>query len=199
MKEGFVKMKKMLGLAAAAALSCNATAQMRDGFVYYGAALQGHAYEDLLLKNRLSAQGRNLGYRLFTGYQFNRWVGVEIGAQQLGDADFLLKNATNTNVLAQTDFKTKALDAKLVLSYSFADDWFVRAQTGVLAWRNSRTDISLSPLTSNKLKTSGEDTLYGAGIGYSISQDYAMTLELEKSKVAGQAVTGISLNLMTKF
>ncbi len=40
--------------------------------------------------------------------------GLEIGAQQLGDADFLLKNATNTNVLAQTDFKTKALDAKLV-------------------------------------------------------------------------------------
>ncbi len=192
-------MKRMLGLAAAAALSCNATAQLLDGFVYYGAALQTHVYDDLLLKNRLEAEGKNVGYRLFTGYQFNRWIGVEIGAQQLADGDFVLKNNANNALLAQSDFQTKALDAKLVLSYSFADDWFIRAQTGLLAWDNKRTDSSITPLSSNQLKSSGEDALYGAGLGYSISQDYALTLEVEKSKVAGLEFVGFSLNLMTKF
>lgn len=192
-------MKRMLGLLTATALSCNATAQLLDGFVYYGAAVQTQSYDDLWSTNRLEAEGQNLGYRLFSGYQFNRWIGLEIGAQQLADGDFVLKNSTTNAVMAQSMFQTKALDAKLVLSYSFADDWFVRAQTGVLAWDNKRTDSIISPQSRIKVKSNGEDALYGAGLGYSISQDYALTLEVEKSKVAGQKVTGISLNLMTKF
>lgn len=181
-------------------LSCSVDAQLLDGFVYYGAAVQSQQYDDLQLNNRLTAEGRNLGYRLFSGYQFNRWIGLELGAQQLADGDFVLKQNTDQSVIATSQLSAKAFDAKLILSYSFADDWFVRAQTGLMSWRQQRTDAKLVQPTSHvRSKANGEDALFGAGLGYSISQDYALTFEVEKSEVAGQRVVGFSLNLMTKF
>jgi hypothetical protein len=190
-------MKKIMTFAAIALLSNHAQAELSGDFLYYGAALQLQSFADLPAPDHTAASSTGLGYRVFAGYQLNSWLGVELGGQKLANAEYRPVNPINSGRVVEST--GLALDTKLIASYSLNEQWFARAQAGVLLWRNEKTDRTVTPSSTVTVKDSGNSLVYGVGLGYSFDRELAVSLDVEKSAVAEQDYRALRLSMMWKF
>lgn len=157
--------KALLALGiAAAAVSAPAMAQMSS--VYIGGSV-GQSKYNIDCTSPLSCDDKDTAFRLFGGYQFNRFVAAEIGYADMGKAK--LTGPGGTDEMAATAF-----DLSAVLSYPFASSGFnVFGRLGLYAGK-----IELSgPDHGSKNST---NVTFGVGAGYDFSKNLGVRGEWQR-------------------
>ena len=188
-------------------------------FSYFGVALQKNSFDDIQFqptpqitfdeswKYKESTSG--MGARIFTGFNFNEYIALEAGLSQLAKPDFAVtEKITNADKTTKKtthhkgDFRTLALDMRMIGSYSLTHDIFIRAQIGAVGWDNKYASLSQAEddvVSVIEQKDRGVSMLTGIGFGYGISKTMAMTLDFETTEVADISVKTISLGFSFKL
>ncbi len=197
-----MSMKEITLLALAAAVPVSAIADIR---FYAGAGVGGTRVEEdlnITLQAEGSSEppatlnkfeGTDVGFRLFGGVRFWRFLGVEIGYVDLGKPDSSLElqipvedgvTAVETDVALRLTDEIDGLEAYAVAAFPFTEKWEAFAKIGVIDWdstitiRNAFADV-YTPVPgqipvvnppSSVTDTDGTDLAGGLGVNYKASE-----------------------------
>jgi OOP family OmpA-OmpF porin len=205
----------LLSLAALGALHTS-TALAQDASYYYGglAAGQSHAkvHEDritnsvvpsLLIAN-ISHDKSDTAYKVYGGYQFNRYFAVEAGYFNLGAFSF----SSTTVPTGQLDgrIKVQGVNIDLVGTLPVTDVFSVMARIGAHNSKTSDTFSGSGAAIVLEPNPSKRQTNYKAGLGlqYEINPSFLIRAEIERYR-ANDALShhvdidAVSLNLVFPF
>jgi hypothetical protein len=179
---------------------------------------KNHSYSDLnfapivskesLGQLKLKESKKAIGARLLSGYQFNRYLAVELGITNFGEGDFKLIEQTTssdgkkkTNTLHKGEFKTIGADISLVATYPFTDSIFVKVLVGLQGWDNQFEMLQKNNDSFNVASKDdrGASLLTGVGIGYGVSKSMAFTLDFEQTEIAQFKTNSVSINWLFRF
>ena len=196
-------------------LSSNATARNLDQFDYFGLSIQNNNYDNidffpkvntselspLLYKSSSSA----IGYRVFIGHQFNRYIGVESGISSLGKGEFSVTQqeensdgVTERTTVYNGKFKTLTGDIRIIGTFPLSKSVFIKAHAGALLWDNDFTFLS-GEINNLELKQQNDtdiSLLTGIGIACSLNNNIAFSLDLENIKIANITTHNLNLSLL---
>ncbi len=119
------------------------------------------------------------GYKINLAYRLSTHFSLEAGYYDLGDIRFNSSTVNNVPVSLQHENSGVALS---LLADKHYGEWFVQGKLGVL---NSETDSRVNGLPGLSLDTSSTDLLLGLGVGYDLSDHFALKLEYERANGLG--------------
>jgi len=172
-------MKRIQGISAAAALSaalCAAQAAAQEPGFYIGASVGNSKASESCkdLPPGLSCDDKTTTWKLFGGYQFNRYIAAE-----LGYSDRLAKASASGLGLTE-DVKVSAWELVAIPSYPIGD-FSLFGKLGIYAARTEDT----TNFAGNE-SVSNSDVTFGAGVGYRIHRNFSARAEWQRySKVGG--------------
>lgn len=186
----------LLALAALGAL-CAAPAYAQDDSYYYGGIGVGQArarIDDKRIAETLGGSGltttaiahdeRHSAYKVFGGYQFNRYVGVELGYFHLGSFGF---HATTTPAgTLDGDFRVQGANLGLVGTMPFTENFSGLARIGV-QYARTRANISSTGavVVANPRPSDREaNAKIGLGLQYAFSPGFMVRGEVERFRVS---------------
>jgi OOP family OmpA-OmpF porin len=189
-----LRLLTLLGLSPL--LAASAMAQYNDSYYYWGfGAGRAHAKlnepgiaTDLLGasagSNIISRDDRDTSYKIFGGYQFDRYLGVELGYFKLGTFSFT--TATNASSTLTGVLRTEGANADLVGTFPISDSWALLGRAGVQFARTRGDFSSTGNLVVTNTSPSERNTSYKAGLGlqYQISPGVLLRGEAERYRVA---------------
>lgn len=166
---------------ASAMFSLPAAAQLNMSSVYVGGSLGRSNFK--------TPSETDTAWRLFGGYQLNRYFAAEVGYHDLGEVNFV-----------QGDRNAKAWELVGVGMYPVANALSVYGKLGGY-WAKSELHSSVVP--------SGDDTntglTYGVGAQYDMMQNAAVRVEWQRYDNVGGDTTGktdvdvLNVGLLWKF
>ncbi len=126
---------------------------------------------------------RDRAYKVFGGYQFNRYIGVEGGYFNLGRAGF-----TATTVPAGSlsgDIRVQGLNLDLVGTLPITDRFHVLGRVGANYAEASDTFTGTGLVHVGNPNPSKRDTNYkvGLGLGYALTPALTLRAELERYRI----------------
>ena len=184
-----------LGLAlATAGLAAPALAQ--DSYTYFGLGVgQARAHIDdtrigeALLGRGLSTAGvahdeRHTAYKVFGGYQFNRYVGMELGFFHLGSFDFKAQAIPAGTLSGQ--FRVQGANLDLVGTLPFTENFSGLARVGA---QYARTRAAVagtgSVIVANPQPSDREvNPKVGLGLQYAFGRSVMVRGEVERYQVS---------------
>ncbi len=124
----------------------------------------------------------DLGYKLFGGYQFNKYFALEGGYFNLGKFDYALSTATGT---AEGNIKIMGanLDAVAILPVTEKFSVFGRAGANYAHAKDSFSTTGSISITDTNPKKSDLNYKFGAGIQYAITDAVGIRLEAERYRI----------------
>jgi OmpA-OmpF porin, OOP family len=183
-------------LAVLAAL-CAAPAQAQDDRYFYLGAGVGQArarIDDQRITETLGGSGlrtatidhdeRHSAYKAFGGYQFNRFVGLELGYFHLGRFSFKA-NTTPTGVL-NGEFRFQGANLGVVGTMPFTENFSGQARIGV-QYARTRTDFSGTGavVVTNSAPADREANVkIGLGLQYAFSPAFMLRAEVERFRLS---------------
>lgn len=142
------------------------------------------------------------GYKLFGGYQFNRYLALEGGYFDLGEASFTANLGPTGNALpgtfgGTTEVKGYFLD--LVGSVHFNDKLSAFARVGANHARPEERFIGTGsiPLTSYSSSEWDTNVKYGVGLQYAFTPAWALRLEGERYRVQDGVANRDDINFIS--
>jgi OmpA-OmpF porin, OOP family len=186
----------LAGIAVLAALAAPAAMAQATGWYAGGSVGASRAtIDDERIRGGLAGQGlatssiddreRDTAFKLFGGYQFNRYFGVEGGYFDLGKFGYTA-HTTPAGSLAG-DISVKGLNLDLVGSYPITDRFSVLGRVGVTS---ARTEGAFSASGAARVPYAGTHTSerftnakWGAGVAYAFSETLSMRLEAERYRI----------------
>jgi len=169
---------------AIAALSTGAIAQQPTSTGFYGGLGLGESRADL----ETGAIGgltdeKDTAWKLFGGYQFNRYIAVEAGYADIGKFSV-------AGPAGSASFDTKLLQVSAVGSLPLTTQW---ALTGKLGLARTDTDIT-GGVGGAPVSQSDRDTnpTYGIGARYDFSRTFGLRGEWERFQTGGGSIAGKS-------
>lgn len=205
-------MARVLGFCLFGMLAWPALSPAAQPGWYFGAAFGGSKFDmddkarqidaDLLLTSGVTASttvrdDADSGIKGYAGYNFSRFLGIEIGYVNLGEAT--LQTATTAPDLfigpAEVHGWYTGLVANIPLAFGFA----VHAKGGPFAWKEEVLLPSVSTTNAVAGKFDGFDWTAGAGISYEVVKGVAIRVEFERFKVDDDEVDFISSGLLFSF
>jgi len=200
------------------AISFNVLAGDINKFDYFGIGLANSSYDELVFSPQIDTaeltplvyddKSSAMGYRMFAGHQFNRYVAVEVGLASFGQVGFTVKELTTgtddkvtKTTIEQGKFKTLSGDVRVVGTYSLSDSLFLKAHVGVIAWSNKFTFLTgkAGALTSEELSDKGVSLTTGVGVGYGFSKRIAMSFDAERTEIADIATQNLGVSFFVRF
>jgi long-chain fatty acid transport protein len=155
---------------------------------YAGLGFGQSNYRDI---DATSANTRTEGWKVYAGYQLNKYLGVEGGYANLNDM-----TATTGNVITEVDSDAWTLAG--VVSYPLTDKFSVMGKVGgayILA--DFRTKVGAAPAV-----TTGDDSFvpnYGAGVSYALLDNLNLRAEWERFDRDGMDIDLMTAGLAMKF
>lgn len=156
----------------------------------------------------LGDDNKSEGWKVFAGYNFNRYFALEGGFVDLGDARARYRVAAVAapvapavqssytgilNTTIENDAWVLAAKASLPLTDSIA----VFAKLGAANWssnlRTGRVTNNVKPLLTGEQGSDGVDAFYGVGVSYALFENLEFRAEWERFNNVG----GYDLDLMT--
>jgi OOP family OmpA-OmpF porin len=138
------------------------------------------------------------GWRVFAGYQFNPYLGFEIGY-----ADFGKLTKQSIPGVAAATFEGQAIDTVLLITMPLSQQFSIFGKWGIFNWELDRT---ITGVGAGKTSVDGNDTTWGLGAKYNLSSNVALRLEWQRYYDVGDAaITGKSdievwsLGIVLKF
>lgn len=169
----------------------------QDGGYYYGGLSVGQSLIELdqqRIANSLIGTGlsvtsiekneRDTGYKLFGGYQFNRYVGAEAGYFNLGHVGFTAH--TSPTGTLDGSFRVQGLNLDLVGTVPFSDSFSGLVRIGAQYARTGATfNSSGAVLLSNTNPTEKQwNPKYGVGLQYAVNRDFQVRAEVERYRIS---------------
>lgn len=189
-----LKLRKVTGLLLLAmAISPFA---MADDFGWYVGAGAGQSVSDLddekmansalntgFSTNAFSSDERDMGYKLFSGYQFNRYLAVEGGYFNLGKFDFH-SNTLPAGTL-RGDLELQGLNLDVVGMLPFTTKLSAFGRVGVTRVEANDSFLATAPATVTSSSNTHRENSYkfGAGLQYALSDSVAVRAEAERYRI----------------
>lgn len=158
-----------------------------DGW-YAGLGVGQSKYNDI---DQTSANTRTEGWKVYAGYQFNKYLGVEGGYVNLNDM-------TGTKGAVRTNIDTDAWALSAVLSYPVTDKISVMGKAGVaymLADVHTKNGAAVTVTTGDD---SYEPT-YGVGVKYAVFDNLDLRAEWDRYDRNDMNIDLISAGMAVKF
>ncbi len=148
-----------------------------------------------------SVDDTDTAWKIFAGYQYNRYLGVEVGYVDLGEIDVDAITTAPTAATIKADVETQGVALSVVGSYPINDKFSVFGRVGAFYWD---TEASAAAVVSGAVAKASEDDdgidlLFGAGAEYGFTRNIGVRLEWERYDVDGDDVDMISGNLLYRF
>lgn len=207
-----------LFVVALVVISTNAAASVANQFDYLGISFQKNNYDSVPFSPNINTANisplnyneslSGVGFRVFVGHQFNKYLALEAGISSFGKADFSVKEPiveTDVNTKDKTihkgSFKTLAGDLRIVGTYPLSKKTFLKVNVGAVAWDNDMTVLTQKDGDFATIKNSdtGVSLLTGLGIGYGFNRSIAMSLDFEKTEISDVKNKNLSLSFMVRF
>lgn len=124
----------------------------------------------------------HLGYKLFGGYQFNKYFALEGGYFNLGKFDYALSTGTGT---AEGNIKIMGvnLDAVAILPITEKFSVFGRAGANYAQVKDSFSTTGSISITNTDPKKSDLNYKFGAGLQYALTDAVGIRLEAERYRI----------------
>ena len=179
---------------SAAGLATPALAQ--DSYTYFGLGVgQARAHIDDtriaekllgsgLITNAVGHDERHTAYKVFGGYQFNRWVGMELGYFHLGKFDFKADTTPPGSLSGQ--FRVQGANLDVVGTLPFTENLSGLARVGA-QYARTRTAISGTGAVNvaNPQPSDREvNAKVGLGLQYAFNRHLMMRGEVERYQVS---------------
>jgi OOP family OmpA-OmpF porin len=168
--------------AAMLAISAPAVAQSDAGWYLGGAYGMTSLNLDTSSLPGVNVDDSNTGFKIFGGFQFNKYLGAEVGYVDFGK--FAVTSSTGD--LSATAY-TLAGVGTLPLNESFA----LFGKVGMWSWKSKSSAPNIEG-------DSGSDVFYGAGARYNLNKNWGLTLEVEQYD-SNDSVMFTSLGVRYKF
>lgn len=169
-------------VAATAGISSPAFAQ--DSGWYLGASAGASKVKDFcpdLIPVGTSCDETSAAYGVFGGYQFNRFLGAELGYTDLGEAETSAAGITET-------LKVKGFEALGVGTIPIHPRFEVYGKVGVFLWDLKDKCEGIS-CTFSSLSETGSDLTYGLGVKFNFSKNAGMRVQYQRYKDVGKEST----------
>jgi opacity protein-like surface antigen len=192
-------MKPAFLLAAAIALAPAASGAADNGF-YLGAGIgDANTEVDDVFDSGFSFDESNFGFKLFAGYKFLPWLGVEGIYLDGGNPE--LSVSDEAGVRETLSVKVQSLIGTAVLAWPVTQSFEVFLKPGVVYW-NSSTDYRITAGDQSggfDDDDSGAGLFLGAGVGYTVGRA-GLRLEYEWFDVEPEFGSGLGeLDASTTF
>lgn len=191
-------MNKKLGMAVLGAVFfLPFTAQAEGAYVGFNA---GRANQKITFYDDGSYKDSATGYKLYGGYEFNQYFGVEGGYANMGKAKFPFVSDTGTGV---SDVKTNAFYVAATGTIPINEQFSVFGKLGFS--RNSTKIRDVETVVKYEYKQTRTTPLIGIGATYKFSNMLAAVVEYEDygkvvKDVGGSMKTNLfSVGLRYKF
>jgi OOP family OmpA-OmpF porin len=127
---------------------------------------------------------RDTGYKLFGGYQFNRYVGAEAGYFNLGHVGFTAN--TNPAGALHGSFRIQGLNLDLVGTLPFTESLSGLVRVGAQYARTRDSfDGSGAVVVGNPNPGDKQwNAKYGVGLQFAVNRDFQMRAEVERYRVS---------------
>jgi OmpA-OmpF porin, OOP family len=128
-----------------------------------------------------TADGKNTGYKIFGGYEFNRYFGVEVSLVDLGK----LKYSGSYLGVPVTGGKVEVvgLNGSAVGIVPVSESFSLFGKLGIFAWDASWSDVTGGVPT--KAQDNGANLSIGAGFAFNFTKNFSARLEWERFKAGG--------------
>ncbi|MFC0179279.1 porin OmpA [Thorsellia kenyensis] len=174
-----MKLTKISAAILLAGLTTTVIAAPDPNTPYIGAKAGWSHYFDLDFtdagENNFSRN--HLGAGAFGGYQFTPNIGVEVGYDWLGRANYSLKDEYTGKYTGQGLYATGKF------SYEVVHDFDVYTRLGVYGWRSSNrvTDVAQGrdPKLVGRYNSTGVSPVFAAGVEYALSPSVATRLDYQ--------------------
>src|SRR3954468_143142 len=186
-----------LGFLAATALAGPALAQAQESGAYAGLSIGQSKAKDAcegVPGSGISCDDTDTAWKVFGGYQFNRYVAGEAAYTDFGKA-----KASGFGVSAE--IKSNAWEAVAVGAYPIGTSGFAPyAKLGVY-----RGEVKLSSNVGVSAKETTTDLTYGIGVRYDFMRNFAVRAEWQRYNDVGGGDVGksdidvISIGALYKF
>jgi OOP family OmpA-OmpF porin len=129
---------------------------------------------------RLSKHDDDIGFKVFGGYQFNSFIGVEGGYFDLGKLGY--KTFMNPASIFTSDTTLRGLNVDLVGALPINDKFSVFTRVGVTRYESKDSYRGYGAVNLMSFSDSDRDTSYkyGVGLQYDFNSNLAMRLEAER-------------------
>lgn len=198
---------RLLAIASASLLVTGSALAQADSYSYFGLSagqsrsnMNTQTTVDQLLgagvSTGLKSNLRDTGYKVFGGYQFNPYFGMELGYFDLGHIGF---DATTASGTLGGRYKMKGVDFDLVGSLPLSERWAASARIGV---QDAQTNANFTPTGSvalTDLNRSQRDVnvKFGVGLQYAFSRSFILRTELERFRVNDAVGNHAGVNLVS--
>jgi len=140
------------------------------------------------LTSSTSANTRTEGWKVYTGYQFNPYLGVEGGYANLNDMTAV---STTSAGSVRTELVSDAWMLAAVGSYPLTKDFSVMAKLGA-AYVLQTADVKVGTALTQRSGDDGYQPLYGLGVSYALLDNVNLRAEWERFDL-----DDINIDLMT--
>ena len=207
----------LLAIAVLAALATPAARAQSNGW-YAGGSVgrAGATIDDERIRGGLAGQGlvttgiddreHDTGYKLFGGYQFNRYFGVEGGYFDLGRFGYTAHTTPAGSLTG--DIRVNGLNLDLVGTLPLGERLSLLGRVGVIA---ARTEGSFSaggaarvPYSSASTSERFTEAKWGVGVAYAFTDALSVRLEGERYRIKDSVgnrgdVDMVSVGLVYRF
>ncbi len=132
-----------------------------------------------------SANTNTEGWKVYTGYQFNKYLGVEGGYSNLNDM-------TATNGTTRTEIESEAWSLAAVGSYPLTDKLSVTGKLGA-AYVLTNTDTKVGAAVATRSGEDGYQPNYGVGVSYALLDNFKLRAEWERFELDDVAADHVDL------
>lgn len=181
---------------------------------YFGVSFGGTKYDmddtarqidsDLVFSNSATTSSTTVrddadsGIKGYFGYNFSRFLGLEIGYANLGEA-ILQTVTTGPDDLFVGQVEVHGWQTNLVASIPLGFGFAAHAKAGPFAWKKEGFLPSLTSTDAVVGKFDGFDWAAGAGVSYEVVKGMALRVEFERFKVDDDEVDYVSSGLLFSF
>jgi OmpA-OmpF porin, OOP family len=129
---------------------------------------------------RLDTKDSKTGYKVFTGYQFNRFFAIEGGYFDLGN--FSYRSFTTPQAVYTGDSKVRGINADLVGILPMGERFSAFARAGLTHTdvKNKYRGYGAARVSTFGTSDRDDSYKYGLGLQYDFTDNFAMRLEAER-------------------
>ncbi|HEV3010285.1 MAG TPA: outer membrane beta-barrel protein [Burkholderiales bacterium] len=199
-------MKRLVTTVAAAALLpwLAAPAWAQDAGFYVGGALGQVEHQDACEGASISCDEKDTGWKVFAGYQFNRYIAAELGYADLGESS---ASGVVGPITARANFEVTAWELVAVGSYPVMERLSLFGKLGLY---RAETELTGSGTVGTLVipvseKESNADVTFGFGVRFNITRNLGVRAEWQRyldvggDDVGESDVDFISLGVVFRF
>lgn len=167
-------MKKNFAIAVlAAGFALPFAAHAQGAYIGFNAGQATHKVDDAGF-TVVSHDETQTAYKLYGGYNFNKYFGVEAGYTDFGKSKNVYR-VSGTNV--SLDYKAQAIYAAAVGTLPLSDQFSLFGKLGVTA--NHASSTASAGSVSAQVSGNKSSALIGVGAAYNVTKNVAVALEYE--------------------